>query len=242
MPKNNMFSKPFVYIVVIVYIVLGFSTLSLEDRFAYYLFSEDRYFENIGAFSFFLTSLLFFYTFLLTIKTQSRDAFFRMRQIVFFMLALMFLFGGGEEISWGQRIFNIETPEALARVNAQNEITVHNIEIGGYVIPFETFFDVFWLTLTIIIPLVSIYVKPFKQFADKLFFIVPLGVGFLFLFNYLWAKAAEVVYVTSYSLQKIPFIQAVQEIKESNYSVLFVFVAVYVVQNFMLRRSTSNMK
>lgn len=31
-----------------------------------------------------------------------------------------------EEISWGQRIFNIETPENLAEVNTQQELTIHN--------------------------------------------------------------------------------------------------------------------
>lgn len=31
-----------------------------------------------------------------------------------------------EEISWGQRIFNFETPENLAEVNTQKELTIHN--------------------------------------------------------------------------------------------------------------------
>ena len=33
----------------------------------------------------------------------------------------------GEEIAWGQRIFGLETPEALDEVNHQGQITVHNI-------------------------------------------------------------------------------------------------------------------
>jgi hypothetical protein len=38
------------------------------------------------------------------------------------------IFGiAGEEISWGQRILGLETPEALGAVNHQNEINVHNI-------------------------------------------------------------------------------------------------------------------
>ena len=42
-------------------------------------------------------------------------------------ILLMFIFMG-EEISWGQRIFNIATPEKLAEINEQNEINIHNIE------------------------------------------------------------------------------------------------------------------
>ena len=41
------------------------------------------------------------------------------------------LFGAGEEISWGQRVFGIETPEFLAEANAQKETNLHNLVIGG---------------------------------------------------------------------------------------------------------------
>lgn len=37
-------------------------------------------------------------------------------------------FIAGEEISWGQRIFGIETPEKLEDINLQGETTLHNIE------------------------------------------------------------------------------------------------------------------
>ncbi len=40
--------------------------------------------------------------------------------------ALMFVFMG-EEISWGQRLFDLKTPEALNRINGQGEINIHNI-------------------------------------------------------------------------------------------------------------------
>ncbi|WP_448614288.1 hypothetical protein [Modestobacter sp. URMC 112] len=44
----------------------------------------------------------------------------------------------GEEISWGQRLLGLETPESLAEANHQNEINIHNIttfpvqRIGNY--------------------------------------------------------------------------------------------------------------
>ena len=38
------------------------------------------------------------------------------------------MFGiAGEEISWGQRLLGLETPESLSDINHQNEINVHNI-------------------------------------------------------------------------------------------------------------------
>ncbi|MDA0978853.1 MAG: hypothetical protein O3B72_09865 [Proteobacteria bacterium] len=49
------------------------------------------------------------------------------------LLTLLCLFGAGEEISWGQRIFGLETPEYLQERNAQGEIGLHNlvVEING---------------------------------------------------------------------------------------------------------------
>jgi hypothetical protein len=37
------------------------------------------------------------------------------------------LLRGGEEISWGQRLFGWGTPEALQKINHQHETTVHNV-------------------------------------------------------------------------------------------------------------------
>ena len=44
---------------------------------------------------------------------------------------LIFFFGAGEEISWGQRIFNIESSEFFEEHNTQDEMNLHNLEIGG---------------------------------------------------------------------------------------------------------------
>ncbi len=48
---------------------------------------------------------------------------------VFFLLAIGLVFVAFEEISWGQRLFGVETPEVIKEVNHQNELTVHNLEI-----------------------------------------------------------------------------------------------------------------
>lgn len=45
------------------------------------------------------------------------------------VLSLAFVFVLMEEISWGQRIFQIETPESLKEINVQDETTLHNIGI-----------------------------------------------------------------------------------------------------------------
>lgn len=43
------------------------------------------------------------------------------------LLAGLLVFIAGEELNWGQRIFGIETPEAVAEHNVQRELSVHNL-------------------------------------------------------------------------------------------------------------------
>jgi hypothetical protein len=49
--------------------------------------------------------------------------------LLYAVVAIGVLFTAGEEISWGQRIFGWQTPEAVEAINRQGETTVHNI--GG---------------------------------------------------------------------------------------------------------------
>lgn len=46
-------------------------------------------------------------------------------------LAFFLFFAAGEEISWGQRLIGIETPEYFQKHNAQSETNLHNLVVGG---------------------------------------------------------------------------------------------------------------
>jgi hypothetical protein len=56
------------------------------------------------------------------------------------LTALGSLVLAGEEISWGQRVLGVVTPDDLAGVNKQAEMNVHNIDAG---IPSEDLFKIF---------------------------------------------------------------------------------------------------
>ncbi len=47
------------------------------------------------------------------------------------LLGLLLFVASGEEISWGQRIFGVETPEYFKENNLQGETNLHNLEING---------------------------------------------------------------------------------------------------------------
>lgn len=52
----------------------------------------------------------------------------RFRNLWYLAYALLFFAIAGEEISWGQRLLGIETPESYAEVNRQGETSLHNLE------------------------------------------------------------------------------------------------------------------
>ena len=46
-------------------------------------------------------------------------------------LVVLAAFGAGEEISWGQRLLGIESTEFFQNYNKQQEINLHNLDIGN---------------------------------------------------------------------------------------------------------------
>jgi hypothetical protein len=46
--------------------------------------------------------------------------------VAYAIFAAACLFVAGEEISWGQRLLGLGTPERLAELNNQDEVTLHN--------------------------------------------------------------------------------------------------------------------
>jgi hypothetical protein len=51
--------------------------------------------------------------------------------LIMWGICLFSIFVAGEEISWGQRIFGVESSEFFQRHNAQQETNLHNLVVGG---------------------------------------------------------------------------------------------------------------
>ena len=82
-----------------------------------FLCREDGIVESWTAFAYLLAGGLFF----LATTTSRRP------RLVLWGLAALMVFIAGEEISWGQRIVGLETPEQVAAHNVQQELNVHNL-------------------------------------------------------------------------------------------------------------------
>ena len=78
------------------------------------------------------------------------------------MLSIVFFLIAGEEISWGQRIFDLATPDYLSSVNEQDELNFHNIN--------KRFFDRLLDRVTIIFVFISsflLYRKKEKTLGNQ---------------------------------------------------------------------------
>jgi hypothetical protein len=231
MKQSNFLFKPLVYIALAVYIAVAFSSLAWGNNLVAAIIPEDHYFELVGASSLLVTSVLFFYGFRVARKTVDKTRVSLMKQLVYLGLAALFFFGAGEEISWGQRILGFETPPALGQVNRQEEFNLHNLstwEASTFLDP-DRLFDIFWFLFGVFTPAVALVVPAFKRFAGKFIPIVFWGMGLLFLYNYLWAKLAKILFRAAYVFEGVSFGQAIQEIKESNYAIIFILVGLYAI-------------
>lgn len=58
-------------------------------------------------------------------------AFTRRQRFMLALASVVLLFGAGEEISWGQRLADLESPAFFQAFNAQGETNIHNLRVGG---------------------------------------------------------------------------------------------------------------
>lgn len=86
------------------------------------LLLEDGPIENANAITLFIAGIIGFIITSIFIKKGNKKF-----GILYLLLAIGFIVLGFEEISWGQRIFNLQTPDLFSS-NLQNQITVHNLQ------------------------------------------------------------------------------------------------------------------
>ena len=92
-------------------------------------------------------------------------------------------FGAGEEISWGQRLFGIETGETFKQLNTQGETNLHNLKINGVSINKLIFGKLLSLVILIYL-LVLPFVRKKISLIDRLIktFGVPIATNFQIVF------------------------------------------------------------
>ena len=118
--KINFFHAAFSLLLVSITFIFYYSYSTYQS-----LVKEDGIIEYLTAI--FLLSISIF----LIKKLLETEDIISVNNLGIIIFSIIFFFGFGEEISWGQRIFNIETPTFFAQNNLQSETNIHNLMIGG---------------------------------------------------------------------------------------------------------------
>jgi len=94
-----------------------------ENGYSYDIVSkEDKLFETLQSFFLLATSIFFILISILFFKSDKKTLF-----IFYLIFGLIFFIGFGEEISWGQRILQYDTPEIMRNLGADEQSDLHHI-------------------------------------------------------------------------------------------------------------------
>jgi hypothetical protein len=160
----------------------GYAVLALTFAFALYFgFTDATYFNTVftvedgmveygTAIMLFLISMLCLYRLW---RLWSVTSLFWKTGV--FIAATVFFFAAGEEISWGQRMFNIASSHFFLEHNAQAETNLHNLVVDGKKINKIIFSQLLMAVMVlylIAVPLLYRKVNGFKTLVDA--FAVPV--------------------------------------------------------------------
>ncbi|MFC1512570.1 hypothetical protein ACFL4O_00515 [bacterium] len=116
--RIELYFVSFTFFIVLFTVVLMYTNYEL-----YYLFAEeDGFIEWLSVLGLFMGSIVCAYRFFKLRKIRSL-----LFLVCLLLAAFALFFGAGEEMSWGQRVFDIKLPLFFQKYNFQKEINVHNL-------------------------------------------------------------------------------------------------------------------
>lgn len=210
------------------------------------LTSEDNVYEDVTAIFYFIAGAILIYLWYI-LKFRKDPQSVDRRTILFIMLLGLFLiFCCMEEISWGQRLFGIKTPQFLVNENDQREINIHNLYIFSQDdmhhhlktgiskwVTSARLYALFWIVYCVVVPITNQLLSGLKRFYNWIGLpVISLWLGILFLLNYLVSKIVE-------SFMPPNDIQNITEIKETAFAFLFLLVSLSFLLTYREERQLS---
>lgn len=120
----SLFEKV-IFIILLVAVMYALYVFFTDSPYFDYLVQEDGFYENLTSIFLFLAS------FTLLVKFFKYQRYYNaLWKLGVLLMAVGLFFGGGEEISWGQRIFDIRSSEFFKANNSQQETNFHNMVVG----------------------------------------------------------------------------------------------------------------
>jgi hypothetical protein len=218
-----------VLLVSVLFLGLTFVPLFLSEGALDLFVREDGIFENLTAVYLLITSILFG----LGIFRFWRSPW--TMRLACAGLALLFFFGAGEEISWGERYFDLDDHNLIRGINVQEELTIHNLkyfqgEESILPVSVSQLFILFAFGFALIIPLTCRLSGKIESFVAPRFPVMPLELGLLVVVTYLLQKAMLrflPMFPELYQHPSMSIPQGVHEIREHAYTFSLQVSAMY---------------
>ena len=182
-----------------------------------FLFDEELYLLIIredGVIEYLTASFLLFASiklFFLFLKIYKKYSVFNFGLLSY---SLVLFFGFGEEISWGQRIFGIQSPSFFSENNFQGEINIHNMMVMGVDLNRWIFTYVLVLIFTfyfLITPIMYYKNKFPKTVVNRFSFLIP---------NYLYSS----IFLITTLIINLNLAEKVSEVWECSFAVTIFFI------------------
>ncbi len=164
-PKSNPISNFYVSSLLGLVVFVGYKI----GRAYKPLYAEGAFFETFTALAFFIAGIMVGIA-ALKIRRSHRGV-----SLAYFVIMLGMIFFALEEVSWGQWIFNWETPSAFPD-NFQNETNLHN-----FLNPIQTPVESMMAVVTLLLVIVAGWSKVEKSVLPALLLPHPSLVGLAFL-------------------------------------------------------------
>ena len=245
--KKVLDSKIPVIIGSLIFLFLSYVPLFLRKDVLEAFVNEDQIFENLTVVYFLVISVFFIIYFIRFRPIGDDKKYSLLKKIIVIGFALLFFVGAGEEISWGQRIFNIQTPQALEDANVQKELTIHNLEIfqgDKAALDFSSLQTVFSLAFAFVFPVAGYILKRLNFNLVAIFPVMPLYLSVLVVVNYIIQKSLRYVVLAIpaiYQHPTMPFTEGLYEIREhGNSYAMMISVIFYVAMRIVFQRENSS--
>lgn len=118
----KMNADKYIFVLSLILIISALIIRTWPNGIFYNLIREDSLLEDLQFIFYLFTGISFL---LISIKNFKRNKLFF---VYFLLFGVFMIFIAGEEISWGQRIFGISSPEIAMELNTQKETTIHNFK------------------------------------------------------------------------------------------------------------------
>lgn len=161
-----------IYVVLALVLAIGIAIAAIDEAlYVNWFVPEDGVIEYATAGFLLLVSGMSIWR--LVFNREDKSAWFAASML---FMAILFFFGAGEEISWGQRIFDFQSSEFFLENNGQGETNLHNLMVGDTKINkviFGQFLTLALLLYFLVGPYFYARSEGLRRIIDGLFIPVP---------------------------------------------------------------------